>query len=448
MASWSFSSQLILIALLSWNAYSYPTKGQAQHNVKGPSSMVQNPGFQNTFPHYFHPRTSSSADIDPGVAWMTTKPTKKDLPSPPLDLQGPAVSWMAGAGVPQGKWPVPASPEGPVSSPAYVSRELPGPPSDPQGPAVSWMVVPQGKWPVSASPEGPVSLPAYVSKELPGPPYNPQGPAVSWMVVPQGKWPVSASPEGPVSLPAYVSKELPRPPSNPQGPAVLSLVGGGVPQVTVPASSPQGPSLSWMVGESSEASPSRSMFGQVPMKDSTSVQLTSSNQHSPAVNISPSQTGDFHSNFDTSLEQGAQKGVTGQEDGMLPPLSYPEPNPQGGELSTTTSIFEHGDSEQEVEGQKLALSPYASPQMFSPFMGGHMESVGPVPNLFYLFLTGQLSPGTVSHVQTDYVAGRDHTTQVGYEEYLPATPENPDTPKTQAPMDWQTGQGFHSLKGV
>ncbi|CAG6016769.1 unnamed protein product [Menidia menidia] len=71
---------------------------------------------------------------------------------------------------------------------------------------------------------------------------------------------------------------------------------------------------------------------------------------------------------------------------------------------------------------------YPGGPMPPTYPGGPMPPIypgGPVlPNLFYLFLTGQLPHGTVTHVQTDFEAGKDRTTQAGYESYRMSS-ENP-----------------------
>ncbi|XP_029926382.1 leucine-rich repeat extensin-like protein 5 isoform X2 [Myripristis murdjan] len=125
-----------------------------------------------------------------------------------------------------------------------------------------------------------------------------------------------------------------------------------------------------------------------------------------------------------------------------PPPPFPGPsNPEGfqaGELTHFSSIYEHGDEERETEEHFLPMIPYKmAPQ---PVESPNQKSVNvpdpdnlevpevpappvsqmlrPVPGShYYLFLTGQLPPGTVTHYQSDYEHGRDHWSDFHYERH-------------------------------
>lgn len=307
--------------------------------------------------------------------------------------------------------------------------------SSPAEPAVAWVAArpPRRGMPSSPAvqnPAAPPSMGGISQRKMTSIPEGPASLSMGGGGVQQTKPSFPAGPGGPISWP-YSSRELSGPSSIPDSPAVPFLASaGGVTQSkpTFP-SSPQGHGVP-LLGGAGDSAVSSPMF--TPVTGSTSSQSLSANPQLGHVSTPPGQEADMSFG---SVTQGGQKEVAELGDGMLPPLGYLRPGFQGGELSTTTSMFEHGDSEREIEGIKYApMAPYASAEMLSPLSPGSMESVGQVPNLFYLFLTGQLPPGTVSHVQTDYMAGRDHTTQVGYEEYQPVTS---NFPQMQAPMDWQ-----------
>lgn len=116
-----------------------------------------------------------------------------------------------------------------------------------------------------------------------------------------------------------------------------------------------------------------------------------------------------------------------------PPAPYPEPVYQGGEFSKYASIFEHGNEERETEEQGF-LPPYSAPPnayklpVASPEESERSVSQGFQPNLYPLFMTGQLPPGTLSHFQSDYETGGDHWGEVHYERYYYPEAEQPAIP--------------------
>lgn len=122
-----------------------------------------------------------------------------------------------------------------------------------------------------------------------------------------------------------------------------------------------------------------------------------------------------------------------------PPAPYPEPVYRGGEFSSYASIFEDGNEEREVEDQGL-LPPYSAPPKayklpvaspedeFAPEESERFVSRGYQPNLYQLFMTGQLPPGTLSHFRSDYETGGDHWGEVHYERYYYPEAEQPAIP--------------------
>ncbi|XP_070833372.1 uncharacterized protein [Chaetodon trifascialis] len=150
----------------------------------------------------------------------------------------------------------------------------------------------------------------------------------------------------------------------------------------------------------------------------------------------------YHGN----LEHGNSEMETEETSFLLPP---PPPVPhqgsgfQAGELMNYESIFEHGNEERETEEQGfMPLPPYAAAPQGAQLSAAASTFEGPVqpvsqelgslgPNEYYLFLTGQLPPGTVSHFESDYEAGSDHWSEVHYEKYYPVSQEPTTTTQTQ-----------------
>ncbi|XP_022052029.2 uncharacterized protein LOC110952679 [Acanthochromis polyacanthus] len=139
--------------------------------------------------------------------------------------------------------------------------------------------------------------------------------------------------------------------------------------------------------------------------------------------------------FEGNVEHGNSERET-EELGILPPPPHLERIYQGGELSSYASSFEHGNSESESQNQGFRPGPpFGGAELQSGFTvgGGLVQSLPrpwrpSPPGDFYLFLTGQLPPGTLSHFRTEYEAGRDHWNSDHYEKHNIQISENPDTP--------------------
>lgn len=160
--------------------------------------------------------------------------------------------------------------------------------------------------------------------------------------------------------------------------------------------------------------------------------------------------------YEGSIEHGNSERETEELNSVSPPPPppYPEPGFQAGELSLYASISEHGNEERETEEQGfMPPPPYASaPQSAEGLSVASMSEEGPGqpgsqglgamgPDTYYLFLTGQLPPGTISHFKSDYETGRDHWDEVHYERYYypyaqQQTPEVPSDGLVQQPQDY------------
>lgn len=171
---------------------------------------------------------------------------------------------------------------------------------------------------------------------------------------------------------------------------------------------------------------------------------------------SPSYVEGDLENYMSNFEHGNSEMETEELRPMFPPPPglYPEPVYQAGELSNYMSIYEHGNNKRETE-KEGSPPPYYSVAYRAEELppatpsGGFMRPVpiGLGPNLYYLFLTGQLLPGTLSHLQSDYESGNDRFGEVHYKRYYYPVTEEQTTPTenlelpsdemVQRPMDYR-----------
>ncbi|XP_056252133.1 uncharacterized protein LOC130181755 [Seriola aureovittata] len=130
-----------------------------------------------------------------------------------------------------------------------------------------------------------------------------------------------------------------------------------------------------------------------------------------------------------------------------PDIGLPPPPPfyQAGELERYEENFEHGNTERETEELNFVPPPppYAAPDYKSisnhgtgegkpglglmglppfelkslPNSDSHLQPVPVGPSQYYLFLTGQLPPGTYTNYQADYETGRNYWDEDHYERY-------------------------------
>ncbi len=194
-----------------------------------------------------------------------------------------------------------------------------------------------------------------------------------------------------------------------------------------------GPDLSWAPAE----------------EESFSV-LYETSEPSPDLSLPPPpplyQAGEL-ANYENNFEHGDSEMETEEFSFMppLPPEPYPGPAYQAGELSKYASVFEHGNEESETEEQGfVSMVPPGAELSLAPMSEGLEQPVaqelGPLgPNEYYLFLTGQLPPGTVTHFQSDYKTSRDHWGEVHYERYHYPVAPHETTPTQQVSSDelWQ-----------
>ncbi|XP_020498693.1 uncharacterized protein [Labrus bergylta] len=152
-------------------------------------------------------------------------------------------------------------------------------------------------------------------------------------------------------------------------------------------------------------------------------------------------------NYEANFQHGSLEQETEALSYPPPPPPFPETFYQGGELSHYEAVIEHGNRERETEGQRYMQAPpsasaHAVAEQFSapstskeaPQQQGSQALGAFRQDQFYLFLTGQLPPGTVSHSQSSYEAGQDHWDEVHYEKYhFPSAPYQTET--QQVPND-------------
>ncbi|XP_058507846.1 uncharacterized protein LOC131474122 [Solea solea] len=155
----------------------------------------------------------------------------------------------------------------------------------------------------------------------------------------------------------------------------------------------------------------------------------------------PPQAGELQ-NYDESIEDGDREEET--EDLVPPPPPPYLGSPfKAGELKNYLSSYEHGDYEEETESQDSAPLPYVEPASYVS-NGGQVPFQPNYPwtredYAYYLFFTGGLPAGTLSHYSSDYEAGRDYYDDAEYEryDYPPEDPATPEDPPAQDPVTYQ-----------
>ncbi|XP_051233599.1 uncharacterized protein LOC127350742 [Dicentrarchus labrax] len=160
--------------------------------------------------------------------------------------------------------------------------------------------------------------------------------------------------------------------------------------------------------------------------------------------------------YELNSEIGNSEHETEESSLMPPPPPYPEPDFQPGELSKYNYIFEHGNAERETEQQGyMPQPPYASAAQGAEELSSASMSelptqpvsgkMQPLDLNYYLFLTGQLPPGTLTHFQKTYESGIDDWAEDHYEGYDPMA-ESPTIPTQtkEFPSDglWQQPQFY------
>ncbi|XP_015230108.1 PREDICTED: uncharacterized protein LOC107084686 [Cyprinodon variegatus] len=432
MASWKFPSQLFLVVLFSWSVGALPTQSGWNAEV--------NPGSQNTKAEGLTQTVQGPAKSS--VSWIVARPKSKN----------PVVQHSIKARPSLTQANSPLNPEGPsVLWAAKTSEGLP--PSVPENSRTSWEVGSQIKLFPTPSPDDHVGFPeafslpqdpedlaalpvAGTEQSLPPPPSNPDGPAVSWLVDPDVGLYFPSNPEMPsLSWRVGLRKKFPPPPPVSEKSADKWLAGliKNVPemeQVDKPSNS-EDANAKWMVRPpkrellESPQGPAASSVGvnmeEQKVDPSSSVVDPFSASPMEGFSFTPDLNFLLESEEPLTEQKGLELGVTKGETEPLEkeplPLEYPESFYLGGELSNLASIYEDGNSEQEIKDFSLVPSYPLSAER--DYLGVMPLPYGRpvVPNLFYLFLTGQLPHGTVSHIQTDYEVGGDHATHVGYESF-------------------------------
>ncbi|XP_007545481.1 vegetative cell wall protein gp1-like [Poecilia formosa] len=457
MASWVCTSQLFLVVLFSWSVNTVPVQNDWGQSP-GRTGKV-NPGLQNAKTEGSHPMSSNPAGTS--VSWVVARPQRKSsfvrpsnqirpaaslVPNPPkllppLKPEGPASMWSTEA---PKELPLPASdPEGPVAllpaasltellqhpklqnpfdtleltpSPPQNPKEsavsivdppesLPLPPSNPEDPDISWLVDPAKELPFPSNPEMPL-IPWKVGHPKNVPPPVLKGSTANWLadrVIKAQTLPNTKGSDTPTKVVAH--------PPTVEGAAARWVVQPPKRNLLLPI--PESADPSGLTTDEHESDPFRAavaQLGELPLEPFASYRPLA-----PDLNLPPVASED-----PSPLIGGPEQEVL---EGETEPLAYQESSYQGGELSHYASLYEHGDSEHETEDYVVPVYPYGAGWMPIGVMPPRLYLSQVVPNMFYLCLTEQLPHGTVSHIQTNYEAGRDHATQVGYEKYpFPAGP--------------------------
>ena len=164
------------------------------------------------------------------------------------------------------------------------------------------------------------------------------------------------------------------------------------------------------------------------MEEESTTDLSMSRTSPPImdINVLPPppqfQAGELN-HYERNFEDG---NFEGEEDFNVPPPplpTYPDSAYQAGELSHFESIYENGNEEREAEKQGFVPSLYE--RSSTSAASTSEENLQPVPpeveplqpNPLYLFFTGRLPPGTLSHFQSKYQRGGAHRDDVLYERH-------------------------------
>ncbi|XP_023132906.1 uncharacterized protein LOC111573123 [Amphiprion ocellaris] len=132
MASWSFASQLLLVALLSWTVCCFPARGGS---AQSHSYRDVNPGFPPP-PTNIH---------DPAVSYLVDRRhPPSGFPPPSSNLNSPAVSYLTDRHHPPPNFPPPPTDMNDPAVSYLVDRQnpsgFPPPSSNVNGPGVSYLV--------------------------------------------------------------------------------------------------------------------------------------------------------------------------------------------------------------------------------------------------------------------------------------------------------------------
>lgn len=187
----------------------------------------------------------------------------------------------------------------------------------------------------------------------------------------------------------------------------------------------------------------------------------------PGVSVSLPQlyVGGQLENYMANFDHGDSQRQTEEMSYMLPPPppphgpGVPSEEYKGGDLQMYASEFMHGDHARETEERgeppyrpylgaargagtvgRVAMAPVqvapAGPsRMFYP--PGH---IGLDPYTYYLFMTGQLPPGTFSHASATHDAGGSHYREAHYEKFGPQ-PRLTETQEVSSDMGMQQAGG-------
>ncbi|XP_059215415.1 uncharacterized protein LOC131993495 [Centropristis striata] len=389
MAPWFFASQLLLIAMLSWDVYCFPaTKGLGQHdpNEGSFSYMEARPGFHSAY---------------------------QGAPAQPSGMSYPAVSFPYGS-----------MEEGVYSSPGtYPASSSPTPG---MSSTTSWGAAP-GWDPAEDSVNSAyrTSQPT-VDMGLSPPPFFQAGELDHYKSHLEHGNSVRETEElgfpepPPLPYSGFQAGELDHYEAN--------LEHGNSEKETEEPGFPEPPPLSYSGFQAGELD-----HYEANLEHGNSEKETEELgfPEPPPLPYSGFQAGELD-HYEANLEHGNSERET-EETG------FPEPPPptgfKAGDLSHYSAIFEHGNEERETEHQgSLPFPPHTSaPQ-------GAVSSASTTPfrqSARRLFMSRRLPPGTYTHFQSDYQQGRDRLEESRHKKsHFPSFQSPVIPPQTQQLQDY------------
>lgn len=150
-----------------------------------------------------------------------------------------------------------------------------------------------------------------------------------------------------------------------------------------------------------------------------------------------------HSNFQKQTE----------EMGLLPPpppFLPPTEEYRGGEFSNAQTVFEGGNYQGQTEERGQAPYPYAAatweraavrPAAQQRSFFYPPSQIGLDPRTYYLFITGQLPPGTFSHASVSHETGGHHHSEAKYAKF-----QNPPQPRPMETRDVARDEEFQQRR--
>lgn len=281
--------------------------------------------------------------------------------------------------------------------------------------------------------------------------------------------------DGVLTAPKGDTASFPGSPTNGDGAAVQSAQGVYAPPQYA-AGAAQGASHDAMGGgainwNAAAAGSAQDVNRQAPGGGPTGMSVTSVSGPNQASRLLPppagvsfpqpqSYVGGQLENYMANFEHGDSQRQT-EELSVLPPPPVPGPPSEeykGGDLHMYSSMFEHGDHARETEERgEPPYRPYFGSAPSTGVVGPVAVAAVPVapaglpifyppgpigldPRTYYLFITGQLPPGTFSHASATHEAGGSHYGEAHYERFGPQ-PRLTETQEVSSDMGMQQSGG-------